>query len=233
MKKIYLFFVVFWVMLIMLVSCKNDIVSITSNDIKDIISIESFESTSSNEQNFLSAYNKFLKGEINAEDPNGKNLSGDIININDICVITNEIQYTEYALFDMNGDGIPELHLRPILNAVYYAIFTYQDGKVILWYMTTHYCYPLNNGAIFYERIGIPELTAYKYIILDFYGYECYEIPFYKSEEILDGDAEYPGIYNYDGLDISKEMWDSLTEKLFAVKSDLIEWNNIGNISPH
>ena len=239
MKKFILLLLTLSTILTLFSSCENDDIPKSTTE-----SISLSQSTSNTEQittvednsentynDALTEYNKFLKGEINATDPSYEENRGvNIININDICSKNNEVTFTEYAFFDMNGDGILELHLRPTENSVCYSIFTYQNGQVILWYRTTHYCYPLNNGTIFYERLGGgPTHTNYRYIILDFYGNVLYELDFYQYDEVIEENIKYNAIYNFDGVDVTKETWEALTERFFAIKSDLIVWKNVGD----
>ena len=78
-------------------------------------------------------------------------------------------EYERYILFDMNGDGIPELHYRD--GGIIYMIFSYYEQQVYLWYDGINYEKPLNNGAILYYRIGgAPNHDYYKYTVLDFFG---------------------------------------------------------------
>jgi len=165
------------------------------------------------------AYSEFLKGSINAKD--GEN----IININDIFRYDEDkqIEYNKYALFDMNSDGLPELHVRSVSN---YDIFTYQEGQVILWHQAPSYCYPLNNKAIFYTRDGgAPTHIDYAYIICDFYGNEVFSIEFTKGDESNNGNYDKNATFIFDGVEVSKATWDLLTKRYFSVKSDLIEWH--------
>lgn len=190
-------------------------------------------------QDALSAYDKFLNGEINAYEPKESASNGGSIHISNIAdtssytiyspyINSNSDElltdtYTKYALFDMNEDGIPELHLSLTLGSGY-MIFTYINGQVVLWYAETGHIFPLNNGAILYKRESIPNLTAYQYIILDFYGNEINRIKFYKSEGYEDEQAYIP-IYNFDGEDVTKETWEAFTEQYLSVKYAVLEWH--------
>ena len=92
-------------------------------------------------------------------------ISAGTVNIQDISLEPDLKTY--YALFDMNDDGIPELHLRPIVGGSY-VVFTYLDGQIVLWHDGPDYESPLNNGVILYERNGAaPTHINYYYLVLD------------------------------------------------------------------
>jgi len=167
----------------------------------------------------LICYDNFLNGNIDAE------VREETININDIFINDNDeqIKYNQYALFDMNGDGIPELHVRSVAD---YYIFTYKDDKVVLWYVDVAYSYPLNNGAVLYMRPGGgPTHISYQYTLFNFYGEEIYQITFIKYDENYN---EEEAMFLFDDVELSKEDWDLLTERYFSIESDLIEWITFG-----
>ena len=83
----------------------------------------------------LAAYNDFLAGAISAQDINHK-ISDGTVAIKDISLEPDFKTY--YALFDMNGDQVPELHLRPVVGGSY-AIFTYVDEQIVLWHTGPDY----------------------------------------------------------------------------------------------
>jgi len=167
----------------------------------------------------LSAYRLFLEGNICALYDEKVPMY-----IDDIVLESDGLDYPQYAFFDMNGDAIPELHLRLTLGATY-SIFTYANGQVELWHMETGYCSPLNNRAIRYERPGGgPPHTNYQYIVLDFWGNEVYRIAFFKYNPFVSENVEYPAIYNFNGADVDEETWESLAGQYLSIGSDLIEW---------
>lgn len=170
--------------------------------------------------NAVSAYKAFLQGDAEAKDPKHDLSESENVNINDLSLGLN----TLYALFDMNGDGIPELHLRPTMGGGY-EIFTYRDSQVVLWYVNADYCSSLNNGALLYERPGgAPPHTNYMYITLDTNGNEIVRVEFSKYD-VVDKRGLKVGVkYIYQDNDVSKETWDELTKKFLSIKSDLIKW---------
>ena len=168
----------------------------------------------------VSAYEAFLQGDADAEDPERDLSESGSVNISDLSLGSN----TLHALFDMNGDGIPELHLRPTTGGGY-EIFTYRDGQVILWHVDVDYCSPLNNGALLYERPGgAPLHTNYMYITLDSNGNEISRVRFSEYNVVDENDLKVGVRYIYEDNDVSKETWDALTNKFLSIKSDLIEW---------
>ena len=166
----------------------------------------------------LLLYEEFLNGEINAKNDNIS------ININDIFRFDDveRSKYNQYAFFDMNADGLPELHVRSIGS---YDIFTYQDGNIILWHSDVPYSYPLNNGAVLYTRYGgAPSHIDYAYTLFDFYGKEIFKIYFSVYDSTNESNYDENALFIFDDVELSKENWDLLTERYFSEKSDLIEW---------
>ncbi len=173
----------------------------------------------------LAAYNNFLAGSIKAQDSKHE-ISDGAVNIKDISLEPDLKTY--YALFDMNGDGIPELHLRPIVGGSY-AIFTYLNGQIVLWHEGPDYESPLNNGAILYERDGAaPTHINYYYLVLDSDGNEISRVYFSKYHSVdeigLNESNDYD-VFIYEDKEVSKDEWDSLTNEYFSISSDLIIWN--------
>jgi len=128
-----------------------------------------------------------------------------------------------YAFFDMNGDGVPELHTNSDRG---YYIFTCSNDGMIVWA-----CHnsggPLNNGATLSERDSSDTGTEYTYIEYDFFGNEQlriefgkYHARFFNGEKIYDESSDYI----FEGEQVSKEQWDALTEPYFSIGSDKIEW---------
>lgn len=175
--------------------------------------------------NAIAAYNNFLEGSINAQDLKHE-ISDGVVTIKDISLEPDLKTY--YAFYDMNGDGIPELHLRPIVGGSY-AIFTYLDGQIALWHNGPDYESPLNNKAILYERDGgAPTHINYYYLVLDSDGNEISKVYFSKyhsiDESSLTESADYD-LFMFEDKEVSKEEWDSLTKEYLTKSSDLIIWN--------
>lgn len=168
----------------------------------------------------LKQYKSFLKDEICSE-----NKSNDSYYLKDFCnsVVPEKTEDgIRYALFDMTGDGMPELH---VLTDISYSIHTIEDNKLITWYEGDRYNRPLNNGAILQkvESTG----THYAYIVLDSNGEEvicvCFsEPPGSKSKYLFTTGDEY--------IELSKSDWDKLTRPFLTIGSDKIIWKDINNL---
>lgn len=173
----------------------------------------------------LAAYGEFLAGRIDAQDPKDAISSG-IVKIKNITL--EPALKTYCALFDMNGDGVPELHLRPIAGGGY-AIFTYSNGQVVLWHCGPDYESPLNNGAILYEREGAaPTHTNYYYAVLNTNGDELSRVDFAKYHSV-DGSGQHESagydVFTFENRAVSEDAWNSMTQEYLSIKSDLIIWN--------
>lgn len=183
------------------------------------------ESSANNDA--LAAYNNFLAGSINAQDLKHE-ISDGVVTIKDISLEPDLKTY--YALFDMNGDGISELHLRPIVGGSY-AIFTYLDGQIVLWHDGPDYETPLNNGAILYERDGAaPTHINYYYLVLDSAGKEISKVNFSKYHSVdesgLTESTDYD-VFMIEDKEVSEDEWNSLTNEYLSHSSDLIIWNEL------
>ena len=185
----------------------------------------SAESTASDDA--IAAYNKFLAGSIDAQDLKNEISSG-TVSIQDISLEPDLKTY--YALFDMNGDGIPELHLRPIAGGGY-AVFTYLDGQIVLWHDGPDFESPLNNRAILYERDGAaPTHINYYYLVLDSAGNEISKVNFSKYHSVEEnGSSESPDydVFMFEDKQVSEDEWNSLTHEYLSNSSSLIIWNEL------
>ena len=175
----------------------------------------------------LAAYKKFLAGSMNAQDLK-QEISDGVVKIKDISLEPDFKTY--YALFDMNGDGIPELHLRPVVGGSY-LIFTYLDGQIVLWHFGPDYESPLNNGAILYQRDGAaPTHINYYYLVLDSNGNEISKVNFSKYHSVDESgkteSADYD-VFMMEDKEVSEEEWNSLTKDYLSNSSDLIVWKEI------
>ncbi len=196
-----------------------------SSQLSDSGSPQTSDDGSSAKNDALAAYNKFLAGSIDAQDLKNE-ISDGVVTIKDISLEPDFKTY--YALFDMNGDGIPELHLRPIVGGSY-AVFTYLDGQIVLWHDGPDYESPLNNGAILYERDGAaPTHINYYYLVLDSDGNEISKVYFSKYHSVdesgLTESADYD-VFMFEDKEVSEDEWNSLTTEYLSNSSDLIVWN--------
>ena len=177
----------------------------------------------------MAAYAEVLNGSRNARSDEGEIPFEDLFNRTEDGEF---YEWEKYAFFDMNGDGIPELHLSTG-HGNSYEIYTYYNQVVMLWYRGVDYNYPLESRAMGYIRYGAaPTHIDYQYRVLDFWG----DIQFYI--EFTKGDTDENGIYDerddyiYKGKWISKEEWDKLTEPYLAVKPADLCWKPMRNDTP-
>lgn len=166
--------------------------------------------------NRLKQYKSFLKDKICSESKsNGRK------NLSDFCntVVPGKTEDgIKYALFDMTGDGLPELH---VLTDISYSIHTIENNQLITWYEGDRYRRPLNNRAI------LEEVHNYHgYIILDNKGEEVFSCAFVK------GGTKDTNLFTTgdDYIELSESDWDKLTRPFLSIGSDKIIWKNIGNL---
>jgi len=137
-------------------------------------------------------------------------------------------EWLRYAFFDMNGDGIPELHLRTLF---YYDILTCRNGELCVWKSLNTVAEPLNNGAVLITRTDLDNFSGYTYIEYDFLGNETLRIDFGESSKHFFNDDGWiyasTSYYYFEGEEVSKEEWDTLTEPYFSIGSDKIEWIDV------
>lgn len=161
-------------------------------------------------------YNEFIDGKITVEG----------IDINFITTPKGEPDKhyaTKYALFDSNGDKIPELHIN---SARYYYILSYINNKLIIWKDLSPYLpvYALKNGAFISQYFGAAPLSDnYNYFILDFLGNKNWEVNFSKYDKNENGIYDNNDEYLFDGVNVSKEIWDALTERYLYTDEKGIE----------
>jgi len=177
------------------------------------------ENTQSNQavlykENILLAYEDFLNGKIGTE------TKGGFIKIGDIWLVSEVNKSRQYALCDMNGDGIPEL----LVSAINTYIFTCNNGELSLWWSDEYwndYSKILENKDIIHIRHGVaPTHITYHYLILDEYGGEKEHIIFEKYDSDEDGIYDF---YVYENIDdLAQEEWDQETQPYLSVKE--IEW---------
>lgn len=166
----------------------------------------------------INAYNKFLSGALEAKDKTTGD-SGKSFTIKEMTSAGNGLPGIDaYALFDVNGDGIPELHTA----SFFYDIFSYQDGQLVLWYEVPFNrmegsVFPLENRAIFAQHDTTGKF--YYYVTFSSDGKPTV-ISFSESAE-LDS-------YNFNDKDVTKAEYDNLTKEYFELSKNTakIDWIN-------
>lgn len=206
MKKLLIGFVLFAISISLFVCTIN------------LSNLQSKETISQNEIAFK-AYREFLNGERNVD------YDEKTIDINKIISSEMEIERdynARYALFDTNGDGLPELH---ILSKSHYYILTFKEDNLIVWAELTPYYEQLNNLAFLHTRPGgAPLHISYIYIVKNFSGNDMVRLSFDKYDSDENGVYDDNDRYFYEDIKVSKKDWDTLTEKYFSIGSDKIHW---------
>ena len=166
--------------------------------------------------NFEEIYDKFLSGQIDAIDKDGYRRSIDSYE---------DIQ--KYAVYDMNGDAVPELIIRSRISL---DIFWINNNELTLWRTDFAYTRPLNNMALLYERAGSgPEHTDYSYTVLGYQGEELYKIDFSEYSNWEEHGVQYVNEYFVDGAKVTKEIYDSQSEQFLNISDDKIKWQSFPN----
>lgn len=210
MKKITILFISLCLIL-MLTACRQSEGTLSNN----IIEKPSSESIAAD-----TLYNKFLSKKINAVDKNGG-----AITLESYLDDLPENAWRKYAIYDMNGDSIPELIIKTGRS---FDIFWIKNDKVTLWYQGTNYTKPLNNMALLSEREGAaPEHIDYIYYVLGYQGEEVLKIEFSKySASELQG-IQYDEEYLINNTEVTEQIYNSFTEPLLTVSDDKITWKEL------
>ena len=163
----------------------------------------------------IQAYNHFLEG----------NIKIDNYTIDSIIIPTGEPDsryYTKYAFFDINRDGIYDMHIKTPRE---YIIFSYDyTNGLYLWNSLSPYIEPLNNGAFMFTRYLFASMKeSYCYIIIDNYGNEICQIKFGISDS-YDETNNDNNQYWFCDTEVSKEIYESLSSPYMEIGSDMINW---------
>lgn len=158
-------------------------------------------------------------------------------NIKEIAMPTGEPERrdeTVYAIADVTGDGIPELH---ILGArAEYVIFSVKDGEMYqCGYFVCNMCLysPLKNGGLLYKGNDRHDYGEhYKYFELDASGEPVNEVYFsWVSKDTDYWKYQEKDIYEFDGQTCTYEEWYELTRKYLRTTAgggeaarDAVEW---------
>lgn len=173
----------------------------------------------------MSVYGGFLNGNREAKTENGNTMQ-----ISDVCseFATSKFEAADqYAIFDMNGDDIPELHVR---SGVEYHIFTYYNQELLLWHTYSSYSWPTDDHAILYTRYGgAPTHINYQYEVLDFWGNTSLLIEFAEGDINNDNIYDENDDYYFEGVEVTKSQWDVLTAKYLSSTSGSIVWKQMSD----
>ncbi len=176
---------------------------------------EFLKTDSSKEQEYNAAiktYNEFLSGEADAINKD----NNDTFDINTVLDDKSGLDHINYAIFDLTGDGIPEL----LTFSGQYYIYSYQNGSVVFWLAAGNNLHGpvdfLENGAIFctLNTTGI----FYRYMTFDSDG-NLSEINF-ASPPASDNGVEYP--YYFNNKEVSENEWADLTKEYFSLAKKIV-----------
>ena len=151
------------------------------------------------------AYNGFLNGKIPLKTEQGDYL------VTQLRTAAQGI--ASYALGDVTNDGVPEL----FINNGHYSVLSFDGTRMVEWYtsMSWQRLYLLENGDVLdcHTSAGI----TYNYVSFDAAG-TTKQVSF---AEPLEGDPT-PG-YFFEGDEITKQEWDTLTKPYFAAMEKPVE----------
>ena len=175
-------------------------------------------------------YNDFLSGKITAVYADGLD-----INIDYLTEMATPNTLT-YALFDRNGDSVPELCIN---NELYVTTFWVSNGTLKLWREENSYSKILSNGNSLETHYGgAPNHTDYSYIVYSYTGDVVCSVTFsvlikndvdvlenkyiqhtYISNGNIQGTAE--------SVEISKEQFDKGLAEIENIGEANISWEHI------
>lgn len=225
MKKVHVLIIFLFAVCPLLTACslKNS-QSQNENSLKNSVTAASKQKTDETDElsERLKQYKSFLQDEISSETK-----SDDSFYLSDFC---NNVDPKEtedgisYALFDMTGDGLPELH---VLTDISYSIHTIENNQLITWYEGDRYVRPLNNRAVLEIIEG--NGTDYSYSVLDNKGEVVFFVGF--AEPPKGSESKYLFSTGGDDIELSKKDWDKLTKPILTIDSDKIIWEKINNLN--
>ncbi len=123
-----------------------------------------------------------------------------------------------YAIKDLNKDGVPELLF---WNSYMFEVYVFESGdiKKVDYSQSSLYHGPtdvLENGAILYRNTGTGHEYCYQTLNADNTVTKLF------FEEIWWSENET--LYKFDGKNVSKAEWESLTKPYFDIPKAQIEW---------
>ena len=168
----------------------------------------------------INAYNAFLNGEGNAKITDVKNGedTNQTISIHDLDAINGGSGIDRFALFDVNRDGIPELHTRSLT----YHVFSYQDGRMVLRYeapvnLMNGTVDVLENGALFTMQESTGKF--YEYAAFDSNGVDSI-VRFSEPSSPDDQGVSEDVPYVFMDREVSKEEYTRLTADYLALSKE-------------
>ena len=169
-------------------------------------------------QSAMNAYYQFLRGEISATNPT----NNETYEFEDFD--WQAISSPSYAFFDVNGDQIPELHVRSMAH----TIFSYQNRRLEYWYtegmtLLESDVYLPENGTLFATKGSDSSGIFYHYTTFASHGTPStisLSIPPQNDSK----DVLYP--YYFDGETVTEEEFTKLAKEYLALFENpaSIEW---------
>ncbi|MBR2921948.1 MAG: hypothetical protein IKC10_01360 [Alphaproteobacteria bacterium] len=175
-------------------------------------------------------YNDFLSGKITAVYTDGSE-----VDINDLTKMANPHPLT-YALFDRNGDSIPELCIN---NKVEVITFWVQNGKLKFWCVESSDSKILSNGNCLATHFGgAPNHADYSYLVYSYTGNQVCSVTvsvLTKNDvDILENIyTQNVNIHNESAhaipshIEITKEHFDSVLESVEKIGEAKLAWEPI------
>ncbi len=201
-------------------STASSVEETSSADISDTVSADATSSTVEEILTIDEAFEAYLKGEISATDGSEKRYV-----YQHTCISDGKEGIDTYALYDVTGDGVPELHL----HFMGYEILMCQNGKLVTIYdsRTNLQHGPitlLENGAMLEEHTTFE--TMYTYTTFDSDG-TTDKTEFGLLEYEDETQSEY--WFGDSNKKVTKQEFDELTKDIFAAAEkkaelDWIEW---------
>ena len=172
-------------------------------------------------------YDNFIKGKTTAVYADGSN-----INIDYLLESSHE-GTLKYALFDRNGDSVPELCFN---NEMYITTFWVSDGTLKLWHEENFNSKMLSNGnCLETHHGGAPNHADYSYIIYSYSGevvsnfclsvltkngIDVLENIYTQTTTIFSKSTEVIG----NTIEITKEQFDTALASIEAIGESEVSW---------
>jgi hypothetical protein len=140
------------------------------------------------------------------------------------------LPYIRYLLFDMTGDGIPELCFQ---EGTSLQIFSYDDNAMFLW-ADAAYSTVLRDGAILWNfPANAVNGNAYRYYDIGLRWEGDFELEFSEYDSNLNGEFDETDVFDinvedvdfnyekdfyvFDGICVKRSDWVALTERFLSI----------------